>query len=268
MEYKYDKLNVSIEEHVGKIIINDPPGNCFTLKVMKAILDILDRFEADDDVRCVMFSHEGPNFSSHGSGHEEDEYILENGYSLQEVFRIFREPGEKLVKRIDEYPKPTISVGSGACIGAAHGIFLSCDIRIVGESIRFWDHNLYWGTPSDWGVMGVRLPLWMGRNKVMDYAYLDEELNGRQLYEMGLVSKVIPDALVKEAGLTYAKKMATTAPLAVRCFKEEVRRALYPNVDELHAQEVADAEIVVTSEDTLAGITAFARGEQYYFKGK
>ena len=72
----------------------------------------------------------------------------------------------------------------------------------------------------------------MGRNKVMDYAYLDEELNGRQLYEMGLVSKVIPDALVKEAGLTYAKKMATTAPLAVRCFKEEVRRALYPNVDE------------------------------------
>ena len=105
MEYKYDKLNVSIEEHVGKIIINDPPGNCFTLKVMKAILDILDRFEADDDVRCVMFSHEGPNFSSHGSGHEEDEYILENGYSLQEVFRIFREPGEKLVKRIDEYPQ-------------------------------------------------------------------------------------------------------------------------------------------------------------------
>ena len=45
-----------------------------------------------------------------------------------------------------------------------------------------------------WGVISLRLPIWIVRNKVMDYMFLNEGFNGRQATELGLVSKVVPDA--------------------------------------------------------------------------
>ncbi len=45
-----------------------------------------------------------------------------------------------------------------------------------------------------WGVISLRLPIWIVRNKVMDYMFLNEGFNGRQATELGFVSKVVPDA--------------------------------------------------------------------------
>ena len=45
-----------------------------------------------------------------------------------------------------------------------------------------------------WGVISLRLPIWIVRNKGMDYMFLNEGFNGRQATELGLVSKVVPDA--------------------------------------------------------------------------
>jgi len=45
-----------------------------------------------------------------------------------------------------------------------------------------------------WGVISLRLPIWIVRNNVMDYMFLNEGFNGRQATELGLVSKVVPDA--------------------------------------------------------------------------
>jgi enoyl-CoA hydratase/carnithine racemase len=46
--------------------------------------------------------------------------------------------------------------------------------------------------------------------------FLNEGFTGRQAYELGLVSKVVPDDQVDEIGLAIAKKMSTAAPVAAR----------------------------------------------------
>lgn len=264
-----DKVKFRIEDRVGIISLDDPPGNGTGLAVTERILDLLDQCEKDDDVRCVMLTHEGPDFSAAGASEDEMPYMSQ-GMEIAEIARIYRPSGLKLIERIDQYPKPTLSAGMGHCHGAGSVIFQCCDIRIAGESFELYDANLYWGCASDWGMITTRMPIWLGRNKVMDYLFLDEVFKARQLYEMGIVSKVVPDSVCKEVGLIYAKKMATAAPLSVRYAKECVRRAVYrTDVNELVRQEIEAAEIVLASEDARKGTKQAAMyGTKYDFKGR
>lgn len=261
------KVKDRIDDRVGIITLSDPPGNGVGRQVTDRILELLDCYEQDDTVRCVMFTHDGPDFSSCGAGYEEFA-LIQQGLNMVEVATYFRDSGMRLVKRIDEYPKPTISVGRGRCIGAAYTLFSCCDIRIAGESLSLFNPDFYMGIASDWGLTASRLPIWIGRNRMMDLNYLGDELSAQDLYTIGAVSKVVPDELLADTGMRIARKMARTSPLTVRYFKEDLRRAIYNgNLESNVAKEVEDADIVLGSEDSRLGSQAFTKGEIYEFRG-
>ena len=75
MDYKtiatVGKVETHVEDKVAVITLADPPGNGVGKQVTDRILELLDQYEADDGVRCIMFTHEGPDFSSCGAGAEE-----------------------------------------------------------------------------------------------------------------------------------------------------------------------------------------------------
>jgi enoyl-CoA hydratase/carnithine racemase len=77
-------------------------------------------------------------------------------------------------------------------------------------------------------MCSLRLPIWIGRNKVLDYMFLNKGFSGRQAFARA--SKVVPDDQVDEIGLAIAKKMSTIVLVAVRYFKEWVRKVLYPHL--------------------------------------
>lgn len=81
------------------------------------------------------------------------------------------------------------------------------------------DGDIYYGTVGSWGMSSLRLPMWIGRNKVLDYMFLNEDFTGRQCYELGLASKVVADELVEVVGLATAKKMSKAAPIAVNTIR-------------------------------------------------
>ena len=272
MDYKtiatVGKVETHVEDKVAVITLADPPGNGVGKQVTDRILELLDQYEADDGVRCIMFTHEGPDFSSCGAGAEEFE-LINKGLSMVEVSGYFRDSGRRLVKRIDEYPKPTLSVGKGACMGAAYTLFSCPDIRIAGESLTLFNPDFYMGIASDWGLTGSRLPLWLGRNRMLDLNYLGDEMTARDLYNIGAISKVVPDDMLAEEGMRIARKMARTSPLVVRYFKEDLRRVIYGGALEGNvAKEVEDADIVLATEDSRLGSQAFTNGTYYEFQGR
>jgi len=60
--------------------------------------------------------------------------------------------------------------------------------------------------------------------------------------------------LVDEVGLQIATKMAKAAPIAVRYYKECVRRAVYHELEKAHQFELEVAEIVGATEDCKNGL--------------
>lgn len=261
------KVEAYVKDRIGVITLADPPGNGVGLQVTNRILELLDEYEKDKNVRCVMITHQGSDFSLSGAGAEEFA-LINQGLSMVEVSRTFRTSGLELVRRLDTYPKPTISVGKGTCLGAAYTLFSTCDIRVAGESLCLYNPDFYMGIASDWGLTGSRLPIWLGRNRMMDLTYLGETMSADELYHLGAVSKVVPDEQLADVGWATAKKMSTASPMVVRYFKEALRRAIYNDLDKNVEREVKDADIVLAADDSKYGSQAFVRGELYDWKGE
>ncbi|MCI9027081.1 MAG: enoyl-CoA hydratase/isomerase family protein [Lawsonibacter sp.] len=253
----YTQIKVAIDERVGIITLCHPPRNSFTKRMLVEVLTALDEFEDNDVVRAVMMNSEGPDFSK---GADFDD-IDDEWSGAGEIKATFSELGGRLVERVDFYPKPTLVAARGVCFGGSAAVFSSFDIRIAGENFQLHDGDIYYGTVGSWGMSSLRLPVWIGRNRMMDYMFLNENFNGRQLYEMGMVSKVVPDEAVDEIGLKFAKKMSKAAPIAARMFKECVRRATLANYAELRKAEEEVAAYIYTTEDCKNGLTSLTENE-------
>lgn len=248
---EYERIQT---EHIGKvgvITLDSPPENDLGVQMISEILDVLDRWETDSQVCTVMFKSALDFFSMGGNG---GDLLKEMETAASNISRSYTELGGKLTQRVASYPKSTLVAATGFVRGGTTALFNACDIRIAGEGLRLKDSDMYYGLLASWGMSSLRLPLWIGRNKLMDYMFLCEEYTGRQAYELGLVSKVVPDDLVNEIGLQIATKMSKAAPVAVRYFKQCVDKVLHQNLEEAHAFELEAADIVYQTEDAKIGV--------------
>ncbi len=248
---EYTTIKTEVIERVGVITLDYPPLNSVSKRMMVEIMDALTEFENDDVVRAIMVKSNLADFSY---GADAGDIKKGLGGQQEEIKESFSVLGNRMVERIDCCPKPTLVAAKGRCIGGSTAMFNAFDIRIVGEGFRMHDGDVYYGTVGSWGMSSLRLPMWIGRNKVLDYMFLNEDFTGRQCYELGLASKVVADELLDEVALATAKKLSKAAPIAVRYYKDCVRKATQNNLEEARKFELEAAEIVSATEDCKNGL--------------
>ena len=262
---EYTTIKLSRNGRTGIITLNVPPRNSFSKKMLVEVYEAFKEFEADDDIRTVLMNSTGKNFSAGADADDIRNAFAGGDDTIAESFSVL---GGRLVELIDNYPKGTIVAARGLCIGGSTAVFNAFDIRVVSDTFSIHDGDIYYGTVGSWGMSSLRLPIWIGRNKIMDYMFLNEDFTAQQAYELGLVSKVIPDDKLDEESMKIATKMSTAAPLAVKYFKECVRKSVYAQLEEARKFELEAAEIVNSTEDSKNGLLAVIEGKQAEFTGK
>ncbi|MBR2595201.1 MAG: enoyl-CoA hydratase/isomerase family protein [Solobacterium sp.] len=262
---EYTTIKLSRNGRTGIITLNVPPRNSFSKKMLVEVYEAFKEFEADDDIRTVLMNSTGKNFSAGADADDIRNAFAGGDDTIAESFSVL---GGRLVELIDNYPKGTIVAARGLCIGGSTAVFNAFDIRVVSDTFSIHDGDIYYGTVGSWGMSSLRLPIWIGRNKIMDYMFLNEDFTAQQAYELGLVSKVIPDDKLDEESMKIATKMSTAAPLAVKYFKECVRKSVYVQLEEARKFELEAAEIVNSTEDSKNGLLAVIEGKQAEFTGK
>ena len=262
---EYTTIKLSRNGRTGIITLNVPPRNSFSKKMLVEVYEAFKEFEADDDIRTVLMNSTGKNFSAGADADDIRNAFAGGDDTIAESFTVL---GGRLVELIDNYPKGTIVAARGLCIGGSTAVFNAFDIRVVSDTFSIHDGDIYYGTVGSWGMSSLRLPMWIGRNKIMDYMFLNEDFTAQQAYELGLVSKVIPDDKLDEESMKIATKMSTAAPLAVKYFKECVRKSVYAQLEEARKFELEAAEIVNSTEDSKNGLLAVIEGKQAEFTGK
>lgn len=247
---EYATILTEIKERVGIITLNYPPLNSVSKRMIYEIIEAIKALEKEDEVRCIMMRANGPDFS-YGADGGDVKKGLTGGEEISESFSVL---GNRLVETIDGCDKPTLVAATGRCIGGSTAMFNAFDIRIVGEGFRMHDGDIYYGTVGSWGMSSLRLPMWIGRNKVLDYMFLNEDFTGRQCYELGIASKVFSDDALEAAAFAIAKRMAKAAPIAVKYYKDCVRMATRNNLEAARAFELEAAQIVFATEDSKRGL--------------
>ncbi len=129
-----DKLLARKEGGVGIVTFNNPQRhNAVSLEMWDATKRALDAFAADDAVRVVVLT--GAGDKAFVSGADISKFADERA-SL-EATRTYDIRTAAAFTSVYEFPKPTIAMIRGYCIGGGLGVATCCDLRICSDNSVF-----------------------------------------------------------------------------------------------------------------------------------
>ena len=249
---------------VAIITINRPERrNAMSLEMWEACTALMTQYAQDDSIRVVVLAGAGDKAFVAGA----DISRFGDERSSEEGVRKYNDAVEAAYASVHEFPKPTIAMIRGFCVGGGMGIASCCDLRIASEDARF-------GVPAaklglGYGYPGVkRLMDVVGPSFTKEIFFTARLFDVMEAVEMGLVNRVIEKGELEFYVKDYAATIAANAPLTVDSIKFIVGEACK---DELkrnmkRCEDMVDA--CFRSEDYKEGRAAFMEKRKPVFKGR
>src|SRR6202167_1902803 len=129
-----DKMLSRKEGGVGIVTFNNPERhNAVSLEMWEATTSMLNGFAADPEIRVVVLT--GAGGKAFVSGDAISKFGSER--STTEAVRAYNAKTDATYASIAEFPKPTIAMIQGYCIGGGLGLATCCDLRIASDNSRF-----------------------------------------------------------------------------------------------------------------------------------
>jgi enoyl-CoA hydratase len=258
-----DKMLSRKEGKVGYLTFNNPERhNAVSLDMWEAAEGFLEDFKKDDNIRVVVVSGAGGKAFVSGA----DISKFEKERSSQEGIDRYNAAVDQANNAFFTFPKPTIAMIRGYCIGGGVGLALCCDMRISSEGSKF-------GVPAAKLGLGYR---YAGLKKLVDLVgpsfakeifYTARQFTAAEAQMMGLVNRVLPDAELEPYVKNYADTIAGNAPITIDSVKFIVGEVLK---DESKRNLKACEDWVTrafASKDYTEGRTAFMEKRKPQFTG-
>jgi enoyl-CoA hydratase/carnithine racemase len=258
-----DKMLSRKDGRVGTVIFNNPERhNAVSLEMWDATTHILDDFAKDDDIRVVVLT--GAGGKAFVSGADISKFGDER--SNEAAVAHYNSVVEKAYAAVHQFPKPTIAMIRGYCIGGGLGLAVSCDLRICSDVSRFALPAAKLGL--GYGYAGIRRFVdVVGPSFTKEIFFTARQFSAAEAREMGLVNRVLPDADVEAFVMDYAATIAGNAPLTVNAVKAIVTEV---TKDESQRDLVRCNELVKkcsNSKDYQEGRVAFMEKRKPVFTG-
>ena len=251
------------EGGVGYVVFNNPERhNAMSLEMWAETGRIMDEFKNDDALRVVVLT--GAGTKAFVSGADISRFGAER--SNEEAVAHYNATVEKASLALYSYPKPTIAMIRGYCIGGGLGIAMCCDLRIATEQSTFAVPAAKLGL--GYGHAGVkRLMDVVGPSFTKEIFYTARQFKADEAVTMGLVNRVVPDAELEGYVKKYAETIAGNAPLTIKALKTVVQEL----VKDESKRDVKRMEAVVNdcfkSKDYIEGRDAFMEKRKPVFTG-
>jgi enoyl-CoA hydratase/carnithine racemase len=258
-----DKMLARKEGRVGYVIFNNPARhNAVSLEMWEATARILDDFARDPNVRTVVLAGAGGKAFVSGA----DISKFESERSTKEAIVQYSQAVERANASIYQFPKPTIAMIHGYCIGGGLGLAVCCDLRIAAENARFAVPAAKLGLGYDYPGL-KRLADLVGISFAKEIFFTARQFDVEEARLMGLVNRVVPAAELESYVKTYAETIADNAPLTVNAVKFTLGEVVK---DESRRDLARCSEMVrqcFTSNDYLEGRNAFMEKRRPVFTG-
>jgi len=261
---KTDKMLARKDGHVGYVIFNNPERhNAVSLDMWAATRRILDGFVNDEEVRVVVLT--GAGGKAFVSGADVSKFESERG--TLDATRHYGATVEQAYAAIEQFPKPTIAMIRGYCIGGGVGLAVCCDLRICSDNSRFAVPAAKLGLGYGYGGLRRLIDV-VGPAFAREIFFTARQFDAEEARQMGLVNRVVPEAELEAYVKTYAETIAANAPLTVKAVKYIVGEAMK---DESKRNLAWCAELVeqcFASNDFIEGRRAFMEKRKPAFTGR
>jgi enoyl-CoA hydratase len=256
-------LNVDKKGAVGWIVFNQPAKrNAINGDMWRGIPRAMAQFDADPEVRCVVFRGAGTEAFASGADISEFDKIRSQQAAVAEYDDLL----DEVLHSIQDSRKPSLAMIYGFCMGGGLEVALACDLRYASQSGQF-------GIPAArlglaYNVEGhKRLLETVGHARAREIMYLGRRYNADEALAMGLVNRVFADADLEKETTQIIATLCDNAPLAIANSKTIIEEYVKSSGAADTAVMQAAIERCTQSEDYKEGRRAFMEKRKPRFRG-
>jgi enoyl-CoA hydratase/carnithine racemase len=250
---------IRVDGAVAVVKLNRPEArNALSRELKDAIVDCLQRFDADDAVRAVVIA----------GG---DEYFAAGGDLKAMAARPVGDPpdedGAIFWRHLAAIQKPMLAAVSGYALGGGCELAVACDMIVASETAQFGQAEIMVGIiPGGGGTQ--RLTRVIGKQRAMEMVLTGRRIDAHEAHRWGLVNQVTDKKECLERAMELAGVIAERPPVAVRLGKRSVLNADNLALDDGLVEERALFEQAMATEDRVEGMAAFMEKRPPEFTGK
>lgn len=238
--------------------LNRPEAkNALNQEVRRLLAEHCNAAGADDAVKAIILTGNSEAFAAGA-----DIKAMAEAHPVELMLRRNHEQWQAIAR----CPKPIIAAVNGFALGGGCELAMHADIIIAGENATFGQPEVRVGImPGAGGTQ--RLTRAIGKFKAMLICMTGQNFSGREAFEMGLASKVVPDAEVLDAALDVARTIAKMPPLAIRQIKEVMLAGADAPLETGLMLERKAFQLLFDSADQKEGMRAFMEKRKPTYRG-
>ncbi len=155
--------------------------------------------------------------------------------------------------------KPVIAAVAGHAVAGGLELALWCDLRVAQQDAVFGVFCRRWGVPLiDGGT--VRLPRIVGLGLAMDMILTGRPVPAAEAYQMGLISRLVPDGQARQAAEQLALELAALPQACLRNDRLSALESLSLGRDDAMANEFRRGQASLADPALTEGLAAFRAG--------
>ncbi len=252
-------IETDIRGNILVITLNRPEArNAFDRAMAQEMEAIIDRYEADPELRAAIIRAEGPTFSA-GMDLKAAARGERANTPGRGGFGIFRKPPDK----------PLIAAVEGQALAGGMELTLCCDLVVASSSSVFGLAEVKRSLVAIGGGC-FRLPRRLPYQLAMEMILTGEPKPADVMQRFGFVNSVVAPGKVMDEALRLAELIAANGPLAVRAAKVIARSSIAEGWTDEQAwdRQMKVVEPVMNSEDLKEGLRAFAEKRPAVWQGR
>lgn len=250
----------SVKHGIATLSINRAARkNAITQQMWQQLTAYFEQISADSSIRAVVLTGTGDSFSA-GADITEFAALAKSPQQLQ----LNNQAIQLAQQMLEELPRPTIAMISGACVGGGCGLALSCDFRIAADNAFFAI------TPAKLGLIYSyrdtrRLLALVGPAKTKELLYTAKRLSAAEAATVGLINQQVSAAELASTTYTLAEQLAAAAQSSLRNIKQVIASLEgYGNLTQPQCEQLFNDAFY--SEDCAEGLAAFLQKKPAHFK--
>ncbi|WP_407159502.1 enoyl-CoA hydratase family protein [Bradyrhizobium sp. STM 3557] len=263
--YKPSHFLLQVSDRVATVTLNRPERkNPLTFDSYRELTDFFRACAFDDDVKTIVVTGAGGNFSSGGDVFEIIGPLVKMDTKGLTAFT--RMTGD-LVKAMRACPQPIVAAVEGICAGAGAIVAMASDIRLAatGAKVAFL-FNKVGLAGCDMGACAI-LPRIIGQSRASELLYTGRFMSAEEGERWGFFNRIVAPGEVLPQAAALAREIADGPTFANTMTKRMLAMEWAMSVEEaIEAEAIAQA-LCMTTEDFKRAFEAFAAKSKPVFQG-
>lgn len=202
-------VSYTVADGIARIALNRPPVNALSLDMVRAVVAAFGRAGSDDAARAVVLSSAVARRFCAGL-----DLTLLLDKSREQIREFLQALYLDLHDRQFNLGKPSVAAVGGAARGGGMTLAISCDVILAGEHASFGYPEIKIGVPP--AIHFAHLPRIVGRHRAFELLFSGRSFDAREAFDLGLVSRIVPDGELDAAATALANDFAAKSPAVLR----------------------------------------------------